>query len=196
MVSSHHIRHPAVLTWGLMKMKEKGYATLTFYLENWWRWREDLTPCCFTLRTDEDEAERIRHPSVIVLVLVAVHDVTWLQTAEVPQRPLPARHPVNNTKYSNNSVFTHGAKFGVGFFAGLYVTQKQKCSDTNTKYNVGVNGSCCSINKECFSTLCRASVTHGFCCVWSGWMLIGWTAACMFSLAFWLLLLHVGICCV
>ena len=28
-------------------------------------------------------------------------------------------------------------------------------------------------NKECFSALCCASVAHGFCCVWSGWMLIG-----------------------
>ena len=28
-------------------------------------------------------------------------------------------------------------------------------------------------NKECFSALCYASVTCGFCCVWSSWMLIG-----------------------
>ena len=36
-------------------------------------------------------------------------------------------------------------------------------------------GSCLKVmlNKECFSALCRTSVTHGFCCVWSGWMLIG-----------------------
>ena len=27
--------------------------------------------------------------------------------------------------------------------------------------------------KECFSALCRASVTRGCCCVWSSWMLIG-----------------------
>ena len=31
-------------------------------------------------------------------------------------------------------------------------------------------------NKKCFSALCCASVTLGFCCIWSGWMLIGWMA--------------------
>ena len=37
----------------------------------------------------------------------------------------------------------------------------------------GVCGQTDTCNKECFSALCPASVTHGFCCVWNGWMLIG-----------------------
>ena len=77
---AERIWHPVILPWGLTKMKQRGYDTLSFYLEGWWRWsREDTTLCRFTLRADEDEAERIRHPAVIVLVLVTVHDVTWLQ---------------------------------------------------------------------------------------------------------------------
>ena len=43
-------------------MKQRGYDTLLY----------------FTLRTDEDEAKRIRHPAVVVFILIAVHDVTWL----------------------------------------------------------------------------------------------------------------------
>ena len=45
-----------------------------------------------------------------------------------------------------------------------YMTENGKyCQQSEAKF----------LNKEYFSALCRASVTCGFCCVWSGWMLIG-----------------------
>ena len=52
------------------------------------------------------------------------------------------------------------------------------------------------MNKECFSALCRTSVTFGFCCVWSGWMLIGWTAVCVWKPCILSASIACGICCV
>ena len=51
-------------------------------------------------------------------------------------------------------------------------------------------------NKECDSALCCASVTRGFCCIWSSWMLIGWMAACVWKPCILIASIACGICCV
>ena len=66
-------------------------------------------------------------------------------------------------------------KFNEGWYRSLtpsakIVDGKMVVLDMCVYYNtpmIGFN------NKKCFSALCCTSVTRSFCCVWSGWMLIG-----------------------
>ena len=102
-----------------------------------------------------------------------------------PGRHLPlgrhaplGRHPPRQTPHLPSACWdTHtpvqsmlGYTFPCAVHAGIRSTSRWYASHWNAFLFINYLH---KLNKECLSVLCRASVTHGFCCVWSGWLLIG-----------------------